>query len=418
MATSLSGKTEKERSATDWPRSIGRLASLILVIGALYFGRAVLVPLALAILLTFALVPMVTRVERLRIGRPVSVILVVICGLSATCSLAWLAERELAEVVTRWPEYRANFQRKTGGFLRWVDRLEGYRVEIGQALEGESAGQNDSSAATPLPAATGAGNKPVALGPVENTPPLLVRVAPERSSLIESAALNMEEWLAPFATAFTVAVMLIFLLLDWDDLRDRMLSLLTEAENQVARDALGDAAKRVSRFLVTQSIINLCFGVLAAVGFWIIHITLGGRATAAFALTAGILCGVLRFIPYVGVWIGASLPLAFMFAAYPTNTIFLVALAMLLTMEIFTAQVIEPRFLGASAGISATAVMLSIVFWTWLWGPVGLLLSTPLTVLLVVMGKHLPRFRYLYVLLADCRELDLAAHSMAFRRDD
>jgi predicted PurR-regulated permease PerM len=390
--------TPTERRASQWPRGIGRLASFVLVIGALYFAKAVLVPLALAVLLTFALVPMVTRLERLGIGRAASVLLVVICGLSATCSLGWMGERELAEVIARWPEYRANFHHKAGNVLRWADRLEGYRAKIGEALAGESADQTDPPPATPT-----------------TTPPMVVRLAPDHTSLIESAALHAEQLMAPFATAFTVVVILIFLLLNWEDMRDRMLSLLTEDENHVARDALADAAKRVSRFLETQSIINFAFGITAAIGFWIIHITLGGRATGAFAITAGILCGVLRFIPYVGVWIGAALPLAFMFAAYPTNVIFVVTLAMLLALEIFTSQVIEPRWLGASAGISATAVMLSIVFWTWLWGPVGLLLSTPLTVLLVVMGKHLPRFRYLYVLLADCRELDLTSGSTQIR---
>jgi predicted PurR-regulated permease PerM len=396
MADGPTSKSPQEHRAADWSRGISRLASFVLVIGALYFAKAVLVPLALAVLLTFALVPMVTRLERLGIGRAASVMLVVICGLSATCSLAWMAERQFAEVVARWPQYRDNFHHKSGSLLHWADQLDLYRAKIGQALTGESAGETDSPAA---PSAA----------------PLLVRVAPERTSIIESAVLHAEQLTAPFATAFTVVIMLIFLLLDWDDMRDRMLSLLTEDQNLVARDALGDAAKRVSRFLVTQSIINLGFGVAAAVGFWLMHMTIGGRATAAFALTAGILCGILRFIPFVGVWIGAFLPLAFMFAAYPTNAMFLASLAMLLALEVFTAQVIEPRWLGASAGISATAVMLSIVFWTWLWGPVGLLLSTPLTVLLVVMGKHLPKFRYLYVLLADCLELDLSPGSKRIR---
>jgi len=201
--------------------------------------------------------------------------------------------------------------------------------------------------------------------------------------------------------------MVIFMLLSWEDLRDRALSLISESQTQVTRDAIQEAATRVSRFLLAQTVINICFGAAAAIGFWIIHITLGGRATTTFVIAAGFLTGVLRFIPYIGVWIGASLPLVFTFAAYPSDTVFLATLAMFIALEALTGQFIEPRYLGASAGISATGILLSTVFWTWLWGPIGLLLSTPLTVLLVVLGKYTPRFRYVHTLLANKREVEL-----------
>jgi predicted PurR-regulated permease PerM len=233
---------------------------------------------------------------------------------------------------------------------------------------------------------------------------VLVRLSPEPTSLLESAALHVEELLSPFATALMTVVILTFMLLNWEDLRDRALSVVSDSMIQATRDTFHEATRRVSRFLVAQSIINLCFGVMAAFGLWAIGETLGGRTTVSTAVAAGFLCGVLRFIPYFGVWIGAVFPLAFTFAAYPDNAAFLVALVMFLALEVFTAQIIEPHWLGASVGISATGIILSTVFWTWLWGPIGLLLSTHLTVLLVVAGKHLPTFRYVYVLLADRQE--------------
>jgi predicted PurR-regulated permease PerM len=375
-----------------------KLAWLVLVIGALYFAKAVLVPLALAILLTFALVPLVKRLERLRLSRVAAVLAIILFGILLTCSLGWMFERQFTELAAKWPEYRVNIQTKIRNIARWSDKLEGLRTEVGRTLSDEPS--NAPSPGVPAPA----GASP------ETSLPASVRIASERTPLLESAALYLEGLMSPFATALMVFIMLIFLLLNWEDMRDRTLFLLTDSKNQFTRDALSDAAARVSRFLVTQSVINLCFGVMAALGLWIIHVTIGGRATLGFILAAGLLCGVFRFIPFVGVWIGAIFPLTFIFAAYPSNVVFLDTLAMFLALELFTAQVIEPRWLGASTGISATGIMLSTVFWTWLWGPMGLLVSTPLTTLLVVIGKHLPRFRSLYTLLADRRELDLSLH--------
>jgi predicted PurR-regulated permease PerM len=336
-----------------------RLAALVILVAALYFARAILVPFALAVLLTFVLVPVVTRLERLglrqwRLGRPASVLIIILCGLALAGSVGLIVQREFTEVAARWPEYRVNI----------VNKLR----------DGAHLGS------------------------------LSVDILPEPAALLESAVHHADLLTTPFAAALLVAVMLVFMLLSWEDLRDRALSLISESQTRVARETIQEAATRVSRFLLAQTIINLCFGAAAAICFWIIHITLGGRATTTFVVAAGFLAGVLRFIPYIGIWIGASLPLLFTFAAYPNNSVFLVTLAMFVGLELFTGQFVEPNCLGASAGISATGVMISTVFWTWLWGPIGLLLSTPLTVLLVVMGKHTHRFKYLHTLFANARE--------------
>jgi methylmalonyl-CoA mutase cobalamin-binding subunit len=170
----------------------------------------------------------------------------------------------------------------------------------------------------------------------------------------------------------------------------------------VTTDALDDAATRISRFLIAQALINFCYGALVASGLWIIDLTLGGgRNGLATALLAGVLCGVLRFVPYVGPWIGAALPLGLAFAAFPGNSVFLVTLAMFVGIELVVSQAVEPHLIGSSTGISPVSVLVATVFWTWLWGPIGLLLSTPITVLLVVMGKYVPQLEVLDVLLGD-----------------
>ncbi|HUO07965.1 MAG TPA: AI-2E family transporter [Phycisphaerae bacterium] len=412
MAVDPKGAAANGQSVTqvlksDEARGFFRLASPVLIICILYFGKAVLEPFAMAFLLTFALVPAVTWLERLRLRRLVSVLVVIVCGLLLTCSVGWIVKREVVKVAAQWPEFRLSVRGKVHDFKQWTDSLEGLRTEITDAFSDESSAGNGPSSDAPTHESTLSPNSTPPAGTMKDKePPISVRISPEPTSVVGSAGLYIQALMIPLAAALLVVVMLIFMLLRWEDLRDRAISIIGASRNQVARDTIREAAKRVSRFLVAQSVINICFGATAAVGLWVIHLTVGGRASVAAAITAGLVCGVLRFIPYVGVWIGACVPLAFTFAAYPNNAVFLVTLAMFLLLEAIFAQVIEPRWLGASVGISPTGIMMSTVFWTWLWGPMGLLLATPLTVSLVVMGKHIPRFRYLYVLLADRRDLD------------
>jgi CheY-like chemotaxis protein len=175
----------------------------------------------------------------------------------------------------------------------------------------------------------------------------------------------------------------------------------------VTTEALDDAATRISRFLVAQSLINASYGVLVFIGLWFIDMIVGGgRNGVVTALLAGSLCAVLRFVPYVGAWLGAALPLALAFAAFPGNGVFFSTLGMFIVVEVVVSQAVEPKLLGSSTGIAPMAVLVATVFWTWLWGPIGLLLSTPLTVLLVVMGKYVPQLEFLDVLLGDRPVLD------------
>ena len=374
-----------------------RLSSLVLVVVILHFGRVVLMPFVLAVLLTFVLVPAVARLERLRIGRLAAVMITMSLGLATTCSLGWMVEQRIADMASRWPEYKQSLRAKSSAMLECSDRLEKYQNEIRETFSGGV----DRSTATSAPSeeiAPRSTSQP-------SSAPIPVRIVPEAHSPLTTLTNYGEGAIAPLTSALLVAAMLAFMLLRWELVRDRALLLMGASQPMVVDRTIAEAASRVSKVLIAQCSINGCFAAMAAFGIWIIQLTLGGHASLPIAVAAGILCGILRFVPYVGIWIGTGIALVYTLAAYPSNVVFFAALGMFVVLEIVIAQIVEPRWLGAKAGISPPAILLSTVFWTWIWGPMGLLLATPLTVLLVVMGKYIPAFRQVYILLADRHEL-------------
>ena len=207
--------------------------------------------------------------------------------------------------------------------------------------------------------------------------------------------------LHPLATAFLVIVFVIFMLLRREDLRDRMIRLVSSGRLNLTTTAVADATDRISSYLFSLAIVNLCYGGCVAGGLWIIGKLLGHGHPFPNALLWGLLCGVSRFIPYVGVWVGAALPVALSFGLFPGYGVFFATAGMYATYELLVSQFVEPLLYGARTGMSTIAVLASAVFWAWLWGPVGLLLSTPLTVILVVIGKHVPQLQFLDILLGD-----------------
>lgn len=370
-----------------------RLASIAIVVAMLYFAQSVLIPLALAMLFAFLLAPFATQAERWKLGRVSATLIVVLVGLTIVASLGWTMERQFADVASRLPEYRQSIQDKLRGFMRSSRIVAGVRDEIQRTVKDMS----NAGASTPQPAA------PLAT----NDSPSLVRVVPELASPITMAIEYCGAIFSPLLRAGIVIVFVIFILLRREDLRERMIQLLGEGHLSTTTEALDEAAKRVSRFLMAQSVINLSFGALVALGIWTIDQTIGGDHNAVrIALLAGTLCAALRFVPYVGVWIGAALPLSIAFAAFPGNGVFFATLAMFVGLEVLAGQFVEPRLLGASTGLSPIAVLAAALFWSGLWGPIGLLLSTPLTVLLVLTGKYVPQLQFLDVLLSDKPSLD------------
>jgi predicted PurR-regulated permease PerM len=197
----------------------------------------------------------------------------------------------------------------------------------------------------------------------------------------------------PIATAGIVLVFIVFVLLQRDNLRDRMIRLFGLGDVHRATSAISDAAKRIGRYLLMQLVINICYGLPIGVGLFLIGVL--------NALLWGILATLLRFIPYLGTILAAVFPIALPFAVDPGWTTPLLTVALFIGVELLTSNVLEPWLYGSSTGLSPLAITVAAVFWTTLWGPVGLLLATPLTVCMVVLGRHVPQLQFFEVLLGD-----------------
>jgi predicted PurR-regulated permease PerM len=391
------------------------LASIAIVLALLYFGQDVLIPLALAVLIAFVLAPVVSWLEHLRLGRVASTLLVVLVGLALVGGFGWVVEQRFVEIVTKLPEYRQSIQTKFQRVTRSGGMVERVRQELRQVQDAPTT-QVRATTQTAVAASgtsaisngtSGHGPPQTVLVPPSPDEPWPVRLYPKPATALELFGQYLGKLVSPVATAGLVVVFVIFMLVGRENLRDRMMLLAGGGRLHVTTQAFDDAGTRISRFLIAQSLINVSYGAVIALGLWLIDQTMGGGLGGIrTALLAGMICAVTRYIPYIGPWLGAAVPLGLAFAAFPGYTVFLVTLAMFVGLEIFVSQAVEPNVLGSSTGVSPIAVLIAAVFWTWLWGPIGLLLSTPLTVLLVVLGKYVPQLAVLDVLLGDKPALD------------
>jgi predicted PurR-regulated permease PerM/methylmalonyl-CoA mutase cobalamin-binding subunit len=384
------------------------LGSIAVVLALLYFGQAILLPLALALLFAFLLAPLVDRFEGLHLGRIASTLIVVLLALGVICGFGWIIGQRFSEIIGQLPEYRAEVRAKLQHVTETGGAVQRISAEISQTVSEIPTTQVTTTRSSPPPPPRASPSDrghdiaaPVVPAPTADNP-LPVRVYPPPESPVAFIGEYISKFFGPLLTAGLIVVFVIFMLVSREDLRDRFIHIAGQSHLHVTTEALNDAAARVSRFLAAQSLVNAAFGISVALGLWIIDLTLGGgKGGLLTALVAGLLCGVLRFVPYVGTWIGAAMPLAVAFATYPGNTVFFLTLAMFVGIELIVSQAIEPNLLGSSTGITPIAVLVAAIFWTWLWGPLGLVLSTPMTVLLVVMGKYIPQLEVLDVLLGD-----------------
>ena len=346
------------------------LAALVVGVAALYLARGVLIPVALAILLTFLVHPVVARLARLGLGRALSVGLVVTMLFAALGVVAWGITAELALLSTGIPGYRDNLIAKIAHVRRMgrggvIEKAQSAVTEVTKEL------QKDATApARPAPA------------------PVPVVVREGRGGLWQLPTL-----LEGLGAAATVLVLVIFMLIEQADLRNRLIRLMGYRRLATTTRALDEAAQRISRYLLMQSIINVSFGVGIAVGLLLLGVP--------YALLWGFLAAVLRFIPYVGTWLAALLLMAFSLAAFPTWHQALLVTGVFVLLEALCGLALEPLLYGQSAGVSQVALLCSVAFWAWLWGPMGLLLATPLTVCLVVFAKHVPGMEFIGILVAD-----------------
>ncbi len=367
------------------------------VIAFLYIGRELLVPLALAAIISFLLTRLVDRIEPW-LGRVASVLLVVLLLFGVIGGAGWLLTRQVIDLASKLPDYQSNIQVKllsiqlpTGGrFGRLSSSLRQLRMDFPSAI-------GDTSNA----AARG--------GVVEGNPtkePVPVRIVESQSGIthfLQSAATGA---LGPLGTAGLVLLLVIFMLLKREDLRGRFIRLVGQGHISATTHAMDDAARRVARYLAMQCLVNTCFGICVTAGLFFIGVP--------NAVLWGAFAAVMRFIPYIGAWIAAVVPVLLSFAVFSSWWSPMLVLALFVVLELINANAVEPLLYGASTGVSSIALIVAAVFWTWMWGPIGLLLSTPLTVCLAVMGRHVPRLHFLSVLLSE--EEALAPHEEQYHR--
>jgi predicted PurR-regulated permease PerM len=367
------------------------LASIAIVVAALYLARDVLMPFALATLLAFLLAPLVTRVERLGAGRVASVIIIVAMSFAVVGAVGWIVAGQVLDLANRLPEYRGNIAAK-------VDRVRASADGLSRSREVLKEISKDLSRPATQPA-TAPGQPAEALGgtagaPAAEPPEALAVVLSEpEPSPLEFLSDSISPLLGPLATAGIVIVFVIFMLVQREDLRDRLIRLVSHGRMTVTTVALDDAGGRISGYLLMQLIINITYGIPVGIGLYFI-----GVPNAALW---GLLATVLRFLPYIGPWLAAAMPILVAFAAFDSYTPLVLTVLLYIFMEIISNNVMEPWLYGTSTGMSPVAILVAAVFWTWLWGPIGLLLATPLTVCLVVIGKYVPQLSFLGVMLND-----------------
>lgn len=357
------------------PDAAKMLGVFVMLVAILYFGKEVLVPVTLALLLAFILAPLVDLLTRLRLGRVPSVLLGVILALGVIVAIGSVIGTQIAALTEDLPQYTHTIQDKIGKVKHYTTgRLSKWADELGPQLT------------KPTPPAPGQpqGNLPQAQLAAPAAPPEPPMAIAER---------YVSSVLSPLATIGIVFVVAVFALLQREDLRNRLIRLVGSHDLHHTTVAIDDGTKRLSKYFTTQLIINTIFGIVVGIGLLVI----GVPNPVLWAIVSGL----LRFVPYVGSPISAALPIALAAAVDPHWSMVIETAAFYAVIELLTAQAIEPMVYGNSTGLSPFSVVVAAIFWSWVWGPVGLLLSTPLTLCLVVIGRHDQRLAFLDVILGD-----------------
>jgi len=358
----------------------------LLVIAVLYLGQEVLIPFALALLLTFLLAPAVQRLQQLRLPRLPAVLITGFLSFALIGMIVWIIVTQTLGLAASLPGYKNNIQTKIRamgqnhglGFEKITGTIQELTKEVYKLLPPKLDERK--------------------LVPVEVVEP------PDNIFQILSAALI--PLVKPLGKAAVVIIFVIFMLLKREDLKDRLFRMMGSGHLHMTMEALDEAGSRVSRYLLMQTFINGSMGIAVAAGLFLIGLP--------HALLWGFLSAILRFIPYLGSWVAAGLPIELSIAVFNNWIPTVLVISLFVVLELVTNNVIEPWLYGRHTGVSSFALIVAVVFWTALWGPAGLLLSTPLTVCLVVIGKYVPQLQFLNILLGD--EPGLAPQMRLYQR--
>ncbi len=367
-------------------RALGILATTA-VLGILYVGRDVLVPITLAVILSFLIAPMVRRLRRLGLGHTSSVLAAVLVFAIVFAAGAAGIGSQLVRMVASLPQYEQTIRAK----LATLDELTAkhLRALTGPAERVFSEITDRKHASTPEGDVAGAATGPIAVE-VHEPPARPVQVIERVLSRVGG----------PLATAGIVLVVLLFVLLEREELRDRFIRIVGGSDVRRTTAAINDAGARLSKFFVSQFAVNAGVGALVWIGTLLIGLP--------YATLWGVLAAVMRFVPYVGIWIAALVAATLAVGMDPGWGVGLMTLGLFAVVETIAAQIVEPQLYGHTTGLSPLSVVTAAIFWSWLWGPVGLILSTPLTLCLLVAGRYIKALSMLEVLLGDTRALTLS----------
>jgi predicted PurR-regulated permease PerM len=345
------------------------LASLALVFACLHLARFVLIPVAFASLLALALAPAVTFVQRRGVHRVVAVLVVVFLVFTTLGVVGWILGQQVMTLANDLPQYRENIRQKIADIRLYgrggsLEKVQETVKEVTKEIQKDDKGRAPAK-------------PPVAVVATDPTVPL-ERVA----HVVELVA-----------TVGLMIVLVVFMLVERHELRNRLIRLFGHGRISITTRALDEATSGIIRYLLMQSLVNGSFGVAVAVGLFLLGVP--------YPFLFGVLAALLRFIPYVGTWMAALLPIALSLAIFPGWTKPLLVVALFAILEPLIYAVVEPLLYGHTIGISQTALLVAVAFWTWLWGPVGLILATPLTVCMIVLGKYVPDLDFIVTLVTD-----------------
>jgi predicted PurR-regulated permease PerM len=367
---------ERMPPSDQFSKSSWMLASIAVMVAALYLAKGLLVSLTLAVLLSFLLSPGCDWLERRRLGRIPTVFVTVFVGFAVLGAVVWTAVVQMTDLAPRMPEYQDNIQAKLKSvnhyFIAALSKVTKSAEDVQQNLPKEEQAEGPQ-------------------GTQER--PYSVRILSPTASPLQVLGGTFGKLIEGLGSAAIVFVLVVFFLVRREDLRDRFIHLVGKAQVHLTTPMLEDAAKRVSRFLSMLFLVNVTFGIAVGIGLYLIGVP--------NAILWGILAATLRFVPYLGAWIAAAAPIGLAMAVSTGWLAPILTFGLFAVLELFCGNILEPWLYGKGTGVSPVAVVVAAVFWTWLWGVAGLLLATPLTVCLLVIGKHVPQLSFLGILLGD-----------------
>ena len=370
------------------------LATIAVVAAVLHFGQDVFLPLAIAMLITFALSPLVSYLRNKGLPMMATVLAVVTMAFAVIGLFLMIVATQMSQLAVNLPTFQANIVTK-------LENLQsaGDGTGVVSRVTGMIAAINAEIGAT-VPQA-----EPATAGSQTEAAPMAVEVVERRSAvqMLQDLVLPL---ISPIATAGLVIVVVIFMLLEREELRDRFIRLVGSNDLHRTTQMLEDAGSRVANYLIIQLLVNVIYAVPIGIGLWLIGVP--------NAMLWGLLTLVLRFVPYIGTVLAAAFPMFLAFAVSPDWSTLIWTVVLFAAVEMITSNAIEPWLYGSRTGVSPLAIIIAAIFWTWIWGPLGLVLSTPLTVCLVVLGRHIPQFELFDILFGD--EPVLSPHARLYQR--